>query len=91
MNKIIPGLNLTSDNVHGALFACAYDLAAHGVSPWCGAFTQQEILGFEYELDLLMSGAFGYGLPDNMGPILGAVYVNKLIDRYMVLASMALL
>ena len=77
-------MNLTSDDVHGALFACAYDLAAHGVSPWCGAFTHDEIQEFEYELDLLMNGAFGYGLPGDMGPILGAVYVNKLIERYMI-------
>ena len=76
-------MNLTSDDVHGALFACAYDLAAHGVSPWCGAFTHDEIQEFEYELDLLMNGAFGYGLPGDMRPILGAVYVNKLIERYM--------
>ncbi|CAL1716254.1 unnamed protein product [Somion occarium] len=81
LNKVIPGLNLTSDDAHGALFACAYDLAAHGISPWCSAFTQSEIQDFEYELDLLMNGAFGYGLPGDMGPILGAVYVNTLIER----------
>ncbi|KAI0073451.1 phosphoglycerate mutase-like protein [Panus rudis PR-1116 ss-1] len=82
LDKLLPGVGLTTDDVHGALYACAYDLAAHGVSPWCGAFTQQEIEDFEYELDLLMDGAFGYRLPDDMGPVLGAVYVDKLIERF---------
>ena len=37
---------------------------------------------YRYELDLLMDGAFGYNLPGNMGPTLGALYVNKLIERF---------
>ena len=82
LNKLLPGVNLTTANVHGALYACAYDLAAHGVSPWCGAFSHSEIADFEYELDLLMDGAFGYNLPDNMGHVLGALYANKLIERF---------
>ena len=71
LNKLLPGVNLTNDNVHGALYACAYDLAAHGISPWCDAFSKNEIEDFEYELDLLMDGAFGYNLPTPMGPVLG--------------------
>ncbi|KAI0749453.1 phosphoglycerate mutase-like protein [Daedaleopsis nitida] len=81
LNKLLPGVNLTTDNVHGALFACAYDLAAHGVSPWCDVFSQSEIEDFEYELDLLMDGAFGYNLPGDMGPVLGGLYVKTLVDR----------
>ncbi|EIN04060.1 phosphoglycerate mutase-like protein [Punctularia strigosozonata HHB-11173 SS5] len=82
LNKAIPGVNLTTDDVHGALYACAYDLAAWGTSPWCGAFTESEIADFEYELDVLMDGAFGYNLPGKMGPTLGALYVDKLIERF---------
>ena len=82
LNKLLPAVNLTTANVHGALYACAYDLAAYGTSPWCGAFTKSEIEDFEYELDLLMDGAFGYNLPGDMGPLLGSLYVNKLIDRF---------
>jgi len=52
------------------------------VSPWCDFFTHEEVYNFEYELDLLMDGAFGYGLPGQMGPILGTLYVNKLIERF---------
>ncbi|KAI0833306.1 phosphoglycerate mutase-like protein [Trametes gibbosa] len=82
LNKAIPGVGLTADNVHGALYACAYDLAALGTSPWCGAFTDSEIEDFEYELDLLMDGAFGYNLPGNMGEVLGSLLVGKLIERF---------
>ncbi|KAF7971067.1 hypothetical protein HWV62_22123 [Athelia sp. TMB] len=76
LNKLVPGLGLVDDDTHGALYACAYDLAAWGTSPWCGAFTEQELSSFEYELDLLMDGAFGYGLPGKMGPTIGALFTN---------------
>jgi hypothetical protein len=33
-----------------------------------------------YELDLLMVGAFGYGLPNGMGALLGSTIVNKVIQ-----------
>ncbi|KAJ7679018.1 phosphoglycerate mutase-like protein [Mycena polygramma] len=82
LNKLVPGVNFTANDAHGALYACAYDYAAHATSPWCGAFTDDEILDFEYELDLLMDGAFGYNLPSPMGPTLGTLYVNKLIERF---------
>ncbi|KZP28916.1 phosphoglycerate mutase-like protein [Athelia psychrophila] len=77
LNAAVPGLGLTDDDTHGALYACAYDLAAWGTSPWCGAFTEQELASFEYELDLLMDGAFGYGLPGKMGPTIGALFTNS--------------
>ena len=79
--KLLPGVDLTTANVHGALNACAYDLAAHGTSPWCDVFTKSEIEDFEYELDLLMDVAFGYNLPTPMGQILGGLYVKTLAER----------
>ena len=82
VNKLLPGVTLSTDNVHGALYACAYDLAAHGVSPWCGAFEHAELEAFEYELDLLMDGAFGYNLPGEMGPVLGSLYVGHLVQTF---------
>ncbi|KZV78230.1 phosphoglycerate mutase-like protein [Exidia glandulosa HHB12029] len=83
LNKAITGLNFTNDDVHGALWACAYDLAALGPagSPWCGAFTKSELADFTYELDLLMTGAFGYNLPGTMGETLGSLYVARLVDH----------
>ncbi|CAE6538012.1 unnamed protein product [Rhizoctonia solani] len=84
LNKLVPGVNLTDSDTHGAFYACAYDAAAYGIdkSPWCGVFTQSELLDFEYELDLLMVGAFGYDLPSGMGALLGSTIVNKLIETF---------
>ncbi|KAI0366123.1 phosphoglycerate mutase-like protein [Pilatotrama ljubarskyi] len=82
LNRLLPGVSLSTDDVHGALYACAYDLAALGTSPWCEAFTPSEIEDFEYELDLLMDGAFGYNLPGSMGEVLGSLYVSKLVERF---------
>lgn len=73
---------LSDADTHGALYACAYDYANTENSPWCGVFESKEIEAFEYELDLLMVGAFGYGLPGDMGRLLGSQYVRKLVDRY---------
>lgn len=75
-----PGVNFTAANAHGALWACAYGTAVSGVgsSPWCPIFLDSEILEFEYELDLLMRGAFGYGLPTEQGPVLGSLLVSNL-------------
>jgi hypothetical protein len=35
-----------------------------------------------YELDLLMWGAFSYGLPGTMGPTLGSLYVQHLVQTF---------
>ncbi|KAJ8594145.1 phosphoglycerate mutase-like protein [Rhizopogon salebrosus TDB-379] len=82
LNILIPGVRFTEDDIHGALFACAYDLAAHGVSPWCDVFQPEELAHFEYERDILMDASCAYTLPDNMAPLVGTVYVNKLIERF---------
>lgn len=47
LNKLLPGVGLVDDDTHGALYACAYDLVAYGVSPWCGVFTESELREFE--------------------------------------------
>jgi acid phosphatase len=74
-----PGLNFTAANAHGMLWACAYGTAVFGKgnTPWCPIFNKTEILNFEYELDLLMRGAFGYGLPNDQGPVLGSLLVSN--------------
>ncbi|KAE9980049.1 hypothetical protein BLS_009231 [Venturia inaequalis] len=74
-----PGVNFTAANVHGMLWSCAYGTAVFGKgnTPWCPIFNQTEILNFEYELDLLMRGAFGYGLPGGQGPVLGSQLVSN--------------
>ncbi len=50
LNGLIPGIGFNSDDIHGAFYACGYDLAAHGPgrSPWCGVFSEQEWLDYEF-------------------------------------------
>ncbi|KAL4067169.1 histidine phosphatase superfamily [Scleroderma yunnanense] len=82
LNKLLPGVGLTDEDVQGALNACAYDLAAHGVSPWCGAFLLPELWGFEYQADLMMDGMSGHRSLHDAGAVVGTIYVNKLIERF---------
>lgn len=35
-----------------------------------------------------MTGAFGYNLPNDMGPLLGTLFVNKLIERFVFVANL---
>ncbi|CAJ2505129.1 Uu.00g125230.m01.CDS01 [Anthostomella pinea] len=75
-----PGVNVTAPLVHGMLYACVYGTAVSGVgsSPWCPLFLPDEIRSHEYEYDLLMRGAFGYGLPGDMGAVLGSLLVANM-------------
>lgn len=84
VSNVWPGLNFTADNVHGMLWACAYELAtldSVSKSKWCQVFSQTQIKQFEYELDLLMRGAFGYGLPNNSGQVMGSLFISNLTER----------
>lgn len=76
------GFQLSDDDTQGALYACPYDLAAHNESPWCDAFHNHELRSLEYEYDLLMDRISGRMSENDPGPILGSVYVNKLIERF---------
>ncbi|KIK42032.1 hypothetical protein CY34DRAFT_166320 [Suillus luteus UH-Slu-Lm8-n1] len=82
LNTLLPGVGFTEDDIHGALFACAYDMASYGASPWCGVFQPDELVNFEYERDILMDASCAYMLPDNMAALVGTVFVNKLIERF---------
>ncbi|KAJ9477254.1 putative Constitutive acid phosphatase (putative) [Pseudozyma hubeiensis] len=84
VEKVWPGLSFTEDDVHGMLWACAYELASKGnvgKSNWCGVFEKEQFEQFEYELDLLMRGAFGYGLPNGSGQVMGSLFVSNLTQR----------
>ncbi|KAH7921751.1 phosphoglycerate mutase-like protein [Leucogyrophana mollusca] len=82
LNKLLPGVGLTNADTHGALYACAYDLAAYDTSPWCDVFSPTELSQFEYELDVYAASSFGHNLPNNMGPVMGSTFVKKLIERF---------
>ncbi|OJA10742.1 hypothetical protein AZE42_07272 [Rhizopogon vesiculosus] len=82
LNRLLPGVGLNDTDTHGALYACAYDLAAGKESPWCNVFYAHELAAFEYEIDLLLDTSIGYLTYNNAGRILGSVFVNKLIERF---------
>jgi hypothetical protein len=50
LNKLLPGVLLNESDTHGALYACAYDLAAGNDSPWCNVFSPDELAAFEYDI-----------------------------------------
>jgi len=54
LNMLLPGVFLTDDDTHGALYACAYDLAAGNEAPWCNVFYVNELADFEYDILGLM-------------------------------------
>ncbi|KAG0697610.1 phosphoglycerate mutase-like protein [Suillus ampliporus] len=82
LNELLPGVDLTDDDTHGALYACAYDLAARDESPWCDVFHASELADFEYEKDLGLDASVGYLASNDAGRVMGSVFVNKLIDRF---------
>ncbi|KAJ8584928.1 phosphoglycerate mutase-like protein [Rhizopogon salebrosus TDB-379] len=82
LNALLPGVFLVDDDTHGALYACAYDLAAGNEAPWCNVFYPHEFAAFDYELDLIMDASVGYLAVNNSGRVLGSVFVNKLIERF---------
>ncbi|OAX38734.1 phosphoglycerate mutase-like protein, partial [Rhizopogon vinicolor AM-OR11-026] len=82
LNRLLPGVGLNDTDTHGALYACAYDLAAGKESPWCNVFYAHELEAFEYEMDLIMDATIGYLAYNNTGRVLGSVFVNKLIERF---------
>ncbi|KIW05637.1 uncharacterized protein PV09_03508 [Verruconis gallopava] len=77
-----PSVNFTATHVHGMFYACVYGTAVYGIgsSPWCNVFLPEEILQNEYEYDLLMRGAFGYGLPNDMGTVIGSLLVSNMTE-----------
>ncbi|KAG0707680.1 histidine phosphatase superfamily [Suillus ampliporus] len=82
LNELLPGVYLTDDDTHGALYACAYDLAARDESPWCDVFNADELADFEYEMDLFLNAMVGYNVPKDAGRVMGSLFVKKLIDRF---------
>ena len=47
LNKLVPGVGFSPDDIHGALYACPYDHAAGNRSPWCNVFKSHELRGLE--------------------------------------------
>ncbi|KAF8136585.1 phosphoglycerate mutase-like protein [Boletus edulis] len=81
LGRLVPGINISVNDTRGALYACPFDLATRNQSPWCNVFSTRELQNLEYEYDLLMDGVSGHASRGDIGPLLGAFYVKKLIER----------
>ncbi|KAI9566387.1 phosphoglycerate mutase-like protein [Boletus coccyginus] len=81
LNKLVPGVGFSFNTTQGALYACPYDLAARNWSPWCNVFKAHELKGLEYQLDLFFDGFSGHASRGDPGPLIGAFYIKKLIQR----------
>ncbi|KAF9227673.1 phosphoglycerate mutase-like protein [Gyrodon lividus] len=82
LNELLPGVGLSVDDTRGALYACPFDLAARNESPWCDVLSPRELRELEYEYDILMDGVSGHASRGDPGPLLGAFYIKKLIERF---------
>ena len=73
------GANFTAAHVHGMFWACAYGTAVLGAgqAPLCAVFSPAEFRANEYEYDLRQRGFSGYGLPGDMGAVLGGLLVSN--------------
>ncbi|RCK62482.1 Acid phosphatase PHO11 [Candida viswanathii] len=69
-----PGLNLTADDAYELFDWCAYELNVRGYSPFCGIFTNRELLQFSYGDDLEKYYTDGPGNPQNR--FVGSILLN---------------
>ncbi|KAK0642429.1 3-phytase A [Lasiodiplodia hormozganensis] len=75
----IPGFNWTISDSYYAQSLCSYETVALGFSHFCGLFTYDEWLGYEYSIDLSFAGGYGYQSPT--GRAVGIGYVAEVLAR----------
>ena len=68
------GLIFSPWDVYGMMEMCGFEILARGSSPWCGVFTRDEWLEFEYARDLLHYYRAGPG--NKFGPLMGWLWLN---------------
>jgi hypothetical protein len=75
----IQGLNWTVTDTYNAQSLCAYETVALGYSKFCGLFTYNEWLGYEYSVDLAFAGNNAFQSPT--GRAVGVGWVQELLAR----------
>lgn len=75
----VQGLELNQDHLYSMQQLCSYDTVAFGRSDFCGLFTQQEWLDYEYAWDLAFYG--GYGPGATVGKAQGVGWLNEFMSR----------
>lgn len=59
--KSNPGLNLTTSQIHSFFGICAFELNVNGYSPFCGVFTNEELIRYSYGEDVSYYYSYGPG------------------------------
>jgi hypothetical protein len=75
----IKGYNWTITDTYNAQSLCAYETVALGYSSFCGLFTYDEWLGYEYSVDLSFAGNNAFQSPT--GRAVGIGWVQELLAR----------
>ncbi|KAF2083932.1 phosphoglycerate mutase-like protein, partial [Saccharata proteae CBS 121410] len=77
--KQVPGLDWNLTDTYNAQSLCAYETVALGFSPWCGLFTYEEWLDYEYSVDIQFAGNYAFQSP--AGRAVGIGYVEEVLAR----------
>lgn len=79
LNESAPGFNWTVTDSYNAQSLCAYETVALGYSAFCGLFTYDEWMGYEYSVDISFAGNNAFQSPT--GRAVGIGYVQEIIAR----------
>jgi hypothetical protein len=82
LNSLLTGadLTLTPTDAISMLQLCAYETNALGYSAFCGLFTQEDYLAFEYYYDLMFYYSNGPGSPVSAAQ--GKGYLQEFVARF---------
>jgi hypothetical protein len=75
----ITGFNWTVTDSYNAQSLCAYETVALGYSAFCGLFTYEEWLGYEYSVDISFAGNNAFQSPT--GRAVGIGWVQELLAK----------
>jgi hypothetical protein len=79
ISPLITGYNWTIADTYNAQSLCAYETVALGYSAFCGLFTYEEWLGYEYSVDISFAGNNAYQSPT--GRAVGIGWVQEFLAR----------
>ncbi|KAL8683473.1 MAG: hypothetical protein Q9186_000513 [Xanthomendoza sp. 1 TL-2023] len=69
-----PGIRFTDGEIYSMQEMCGFELLVRGRSPWCGVFSHDEWLDFEYARDVIHYYRAGPG--NRFGPTMGWLWLN---------------
>ncbi|KAL7622322.1 hypothetical protein AAE478_007826 [Parahypoxylon ruwenzoriense] len=80
LNEQVSGLNLTPSDIVAMLQLCSYETHALGYSAFCGLFSEEDFLNYEYYYDLSFYYNNGPGSP--VAAAQGKAYLQEFVARF---------